>query len=324
MDFVSLYYFLEAGKSLNFTKSAQKMFISQQNLSKHIKNLEKYYQAQLFERKPQLKLTDAGEALMKFAESVFSEERAIKNILSDISHQRRGTIRIGASAPRSRIFMTELLKIFAPEYPLVQIELVNSTSSDLEKMVEAGQLDFAIGIFPDPSPQLICQNVLRDHIYLTAADSLLYRCLGENAAALKEKGANGLQMSDIVALPLIFPSDSNRISHTLSRLLQKCSSQTIGDLNIYMYTTYPQFYFNICIDGLAAAFMTQMSLLDIISKIGTPMNFFPLFDGQVPAYHRISILYSATERQPEYKKRFLYLLQNYFAKVEQLRLLQKP
>lgn len=324
MDFVSLYYFLEAGRALNFTKAAQKLFISQQNLSKHVKNLEVYYQAQLFERKPQLKLTDAGEALMKFAESVFIEERAVKNTLSDICNQRRGTLRIGASTPRSRIFMPELLRIFAPEYPLVQIELINSTSSELEKMVEGGQLDFAIGIFPDPPVQLTCRNVLHDHIYLTVADSLLYRCLGENAVALKAKKLSGIQMSDAIGIPLIFPASSNRLSHTLLRALQKCFSSTINDLNIYMYTTYPQFYLNICIDGLAAIFMTQMSLFHDIREIGTQINVFPLYDGSSPIYHSISLLYRGDgQYQPEFKTRFMHLIENYFAQVEQLRLLQK-
>lgn len=152
MDIISLYYFIEAGKTLNFTKAAQKLFISQQNLSKHIKNLEEYYQVQLFERKPHLKLTDAGKVLMEFAETMFAQERNVKNVLNDISNQRRGTLRIGASAPRSRIFMPEIINLFAAEYPLVQIELINSTSSELEKMAANGEIDFAVGIFSEPSP----------------------------------------------------------------------------------------------------------------------------------------------------------------------------
>lgn len=324
MDIISLYYFIEAGKTLNFTKAAQKLFISQQNLSKHIKNLEEYYQVQLFERKPHLKLTDAGKVLMEFAETMFAQERNVKNVLNDISNQRRGTLRIGASAPRSRIFMPEIINLFAAEYPLVQIELINSTSSELEKMAANGEIDFAVGIFSEPSPQLIRCNLLHDHIYFVASDSLLYRCLGERAIALKDKQFRGIQMSDTVGIPLIFPSSSNRLTHTLLQALQKTKPLTISDLNIYMYTTYPQFYLDICIGGLAAAFLTQMSLFHDIHEMGPQMNFFPLYDETTPLYHSISLLYQGDQKnQPKFKCLFLHLIKAYFSRIEQQRLLER-
>ena len=40
MDTNSLYYFAEAAKDMNFTKTAKRLFISQQNLSNHIMRLE--------------------------------------------------------------------------------------------------------------------------------------------------------------------------------------------------------------------------------------------------------------------------------------------
>ena len=67
MDTVSLIYFSEAAKDLNFTKTAQRLFISQQTLSNHIARLEEAYQVKLFERKPRLMLTSAGETLLSFA-----------------------------------------------------------------------------------------------------------------------------------------------------------------------------------------------------------------------------------------------------------------
>lgn len=64
----SLHYFAEAAKELNFTKTAKRLFISQQNLSHHIARLEEYFEVQLFERKPWLALTYAGEVLLAYAE----------------------------------------------------------------------------------------------------------------------------------------------------------------------------------------------------------------------------------------------------------------
>ena len=43
MNLLSLYYFVELAKELHVTNTAQKLYISQQNLSQHIQRLEQYY-----------------------------------------------------------------------------------------------------------------------------------------------------------------------------------------------------------------------------------------------------------------------------------------
>ena len=50
MDLISLYYFQELSKDLNMTKTAERLYISQQTLSNHIQRLEQYYGTKLFYR----------------------------------------------------------------------------------------------------------------------------------------------------------------------------------------------------------------------------------------------------------------------------------
>lgn len=75
MDITSLYYFQELAKNLHMTNTAEKLHISQQTLSNHIKRLEEYYGTLLFYRKPSLSLTSAGEALLAFAEEVIQKSK---------------------------------------------------------------------------------------------------------------------------------------------------------------------------------------------------------------------------------------------------------
>ena len=105
MDLISLYYFQELSKDLNMTKTAQRLYISQQTLSNHIQRLEQYYGVQLLYRKPSLSLTCAGEFVLSFAQVMGKEERNLKDILSDIEHQERGVLRVGASMVRSIQFL---------------------------------------------------------------------------------------------------------------------------------------------------------------------------------------------------------------------------
>ena len=54
MDTLSLYYFSELAKDLHITRTANRLFISQQTLSNHIMRLEEYYGVKLLNRKPSL------------------------------------------------------------------------------------------------------------------------------------------------------------------------------------------------------------------------------------------------------------------------------
>ena len=47
MNITSLYYFQELAKNLHMTNTADKLYISQQTLSNHIKRLEEYYGTKL-------------------------------------------------------------------------------------------------------------------------------------------------------------------------------------------------------------------------------------------------------------------------------------
>ena len=79
MDLISLHYFQELSKDLNMTKTAERLYISQQTLSNHIQRLEQYYNAPLFYRKPSLSLTCAGEFVLGFAQVMEKEERNLKD-----------------------------------------------------------------------------------------------------------------------------------------------------------------------------------------------------------------------------------------------------
>ena len=64
MDDFRLRVFITAAKTLNFTKCAEQLYISQPAVSKHIGELESRYKVQLFERSgSRLALTEAGITL---------------------------------------------------------------------------------------------------------------------------------------------------------------------------------------------------------------------------------------------------------------------
>ena len=83
MNNISLYYFITVAQELNITKAAEKLFITQQSLSEHIKKLEKTYNAVFFERHPRLKLTYQGEQMLAYAQKVVEAEQELDEKLQD-------------------------------------------------------------------------------------------------------------------------------------------------------------------------------------------------------------------------------------------------
>ena len=64
MTITQIQYFLSAAETLNFTKTANSLHVSQQVVSYQIQTLEKYLGVQLFQReKKQLYLTPDGQLL---------------------------------------------------------------------------------------------------------------------------------------------------------------------------------------------------------------------------------------------------------------------
>ena len=76
-DTISLYYFTEAAKDLNFTQTASRLFLSQQNLSSHIARLESKCGCKLFLRKPKMQLTYEGELFLSYAKEAVASESNI-------------------------------------------------------------------------------------------------------------------------------------------------------------------------------------------------------------------------------------------------------
>ena len=89
MNLLTLYYFVELARELHVTNTAQKLYISQQNLSQHIQRLEQYYGVSLFHRKPKLALTYEGEQLYAVAVKILAGTRIRKPPGRYIGQQHR-------------------------------------------------------------------------------------------------------------------------------------------------------------------------------------------------------------------------------------------
>lgn len=315
MDLTSLYYFRELSKDLNMTKTAARLYISQQTLSNHIRRLEQHYHTPLFYRKPSLALTCAGEFVLAFAQVVEKEEVNLQDILSDIEHQERGTLRVGASMARGTQFLPRILPDFYCRYPQVELRFVDGLSQKLEAMLSNGELDLAVVLSDQYRPDLVEHELCRDPIYLCVPENLLQQYYSpQQAQKLKESAAKGANIQDFARLP--FAMMTNR----LGTRIKECFLREQVTLTTPFTGTSTGQILPLCAKGVLACCCSHLSLMEFDSRLGDQINIFPLLDRGEPMVQRLSLLRHKQRYLPHFSKYFMDLLFQTAAQLEQVQI----
>ena len=315
MDLTSLYYFRELSKDLNMTKTAARLYISQQTLSNHIHRLEQHYDTPLFYRKPSLALTCAGEFVLAFAQVVEKEEVNLRDILSDIEHQERGTLRVGASMARGTQFLPRILPDFYRRYPQVSLQFVDGLSQNLEGMLSNGELDLAVVLSDEYRPDLVEHELCRDPIYLCVPECLLQQYYSpQQVQTLKESAAKGANIQDFARLP--FAMMTNR----LGTRLQECFLREQVTLSILFTGPSTSQILPLCSKGVVACCCSHLSLMEAGNRLENQINIFPLLDEGEPMVQRLSLLRHKQRYLTHFSKYFTDLLFQTAAQLEQIQI----
>ena len=310
MDITSLYYFTEVAKDLNITKTANRLYISQQTLSNHIQRLEEYFGAPLLYRKPRLALTYAGEFVLDYARQCIKEETNLKDILSDLEHMERGVIHFGASPLRMHS-LTAILPDFSARYPHVELRLTNAVSKELAPMVAQGDLDFAIiNHEPDDDPLLLSDKLISDQVYFCIADSLLEAHFGARAGEVRERSREGVCLRDFADVPVCI------FDNFLGKKIQRSLDEAKFTPRRYLTSHYSQITTAIGFQGLAAFFATRVMLFGQNADARSKMNIFPLLYEEKPVTLDIFLMRNRQRYLTHYSKYFLELLFRYYQDAE--------
>ncbi len=224
-------YFLVVVQEKSIAKAAEKLFMSQQNLSNHIARLEKKY-GKLFLRRPKFSLTPVGTALYRTLQQIRVLEQGLQNQITEWQKTPYGIIRFGIHSARARVLFPGILARYRKQYPQVSIQLFLQDTIDNEAMLQNGELDMFLGIDTRQNPNFHQMHLLQEPI-----------CLIANAEVLQAAGItlqNGeIALKDLTKLPfLLSPSISNfrqKIDHFLTaHQISLTERMTIGDFEIQL------------------------------------------------------------------------------------------
>ncbi len=140
--------FLGVASTGSFTKTAQRLHQSQAALSSMIRELEKQLGSRLFNRSTRsVELTEAGSRFVPVATHIVEALEAAAVDLAEMDRQAGIRLNIGVTPIIAQSLIPLAINRFRERAPHVQLGVADCPPAELQRMVEAGQLDAAFGAF---------------------------------------------------------------------------------------------------------------------------------------------------------------------------------
>ena len=154
----------------NFTKAAERLYISQPSLSKQLKMLEKNLDSTLINRRSnKIFLTENGKIFLQYSERILALCEESCRVLIDLKNGDRGNLTIGASQTIGTYLMPQIVSLFAQNYPQINLKLqINSTPIIINSILKQ-KIDLAVvgGEIPNElKKNLIVKYFVKDEINL--------------------------------------------------------------------------------------------------------------------------------------------------------------
>lgn len=305
----SLYYFTEVAKDLHITRTAERLFMSQQTLSNHIARLEQYYGTKLLERKPKLSLTYAGELVLEFAKRATRQNSNLKSRIAEIQQEQQGPVRFAAASLRVDMCLPGIMGQFGEEYPHVEVRVINAATDSAVRLVLEDEADVALTLSVD-NPEIVSRRIISDQVFLCVSDRLLKNCYGDAADEIRTRSEQGAVLSDFAKLPFCL------LDNKLGKLIRGCFSSVGLDPIVHMVTPSVQTGALVGFRGTAAFFSTRASLVSMQSTIPNDLDIFPLFHEGRPFTHDLYLIHRLDKYLPQYMMRFIELIEDFFRIAE--------
>ncbi|AZG72050.1 LysR family transcriptional regulator [Shewanella livingstonensis] len=144
----TLQIFLTIVETKNFTRAAQKCFMTQPTLTKTIQRLESNMGEQLLIRNNQtVELTQAGQLFEQSAREILGHWHRLQEDMSNLSGLKSGRLRLGVCPMMSSLIIS-LLTAYRQQYPGVEIQMYEYGGFGCEQALLNNSLDIAFTALP--------------------------------------------------------------------------------------------------------------------------------------------------------------------------------
>ncbi len=249
MELRQLEYFQMASRLKNITRAAERLRVSQPNITVAIKKLEAELGIQLFDRsQKQLSLTPEGAVFLNRIELALRNIQDAVLEVNDYKQLQKGTIKIGIPSMIGAYLFPKIFSSFQRKYSHLDVYLYEEGSMKIREQLERDELDFGIVIISDASPSLQL---------LPMSTNQIVACVPENHPLAQK---DSISIQDMLDTDLIMLKEGSFLRHLV---LQKLKAASITP-NIVLESNQIE-----TIKGLVSSGVGIAYLLDFIVE-GTP------------------------------------------------------
>lgn len=196
MEFKALKYFLTAAREGSITKAANRLGLTQPNLSRQINMLERDIGKKLFIRSNyKIKLTSDGVLLKKRAEEIMDMVDKTREDFKSSDSIIAGDIYIGAAETETISSIAKIIKGMRKDFPNIMYHIHSGNYGDITEKLDKGLIDF--GILIEPAD-------LSLYDYIDIPTNEVWGILARRDSKIAKK--KFVEKKDLISLPIIIPT----------------------------------------------------------------------------------------------------------------------
>jgi DNA-binding transcriptional LysR family regulator len=182
----------EVAETLNFTRAAERLGLTQSAVSHQIKALERELGEPLFVRaKRGVQLAAGGRAALEHAVRILDDVDALRTRLQGEGPTASGRVRAAAATQAFVHLFAELFEVFMKSHPRIELTFRTTVSTDQTVAdIVGGAAEVGFAALPVYSPSLHVRELFEDELVLVAAPG--HRLAGRGRASVADIAAERL------------------------------------------------------------------------------------------------------------------------------------
>ncbi|PMR72886.1 LysR substrate-binding domain-containing protein [Billgrantia endophytica] len=171
MELRHLRYFLAVAETLNFTRAADKVHVTQSTLSHQIRQLEEELGQELFARVgKRVVTTEAGQTFYEQVVPILRKIDQAVGSLKEVPHDLRGELRIAATHSFNVQLIPLCLSVFIQRFPLIKVVVEELSGDRISEELINGNLDLGISYRPSVPRGLRFEPLYNEELKLITAN----------------------------------------------------------------------------------------------------------------------------------------------------------
>ncbi|MCY9669323.1 LysR family transcriptional regulator [Paenibacillus alginolyticus] len=242
MRIEQLLYIIEINQTGSISLAAEKLHVSQPNISQAIVSLEEELGVKLFKRSRFGAVpTEDGKLIISKAEEIIQKVEELRETAECQSNQLSGFLSIASVPSLCLSVLPSTLAIFKAKHAGVELEMLELDYPQIKQEVQSGKVDIGLIAvsrnYEEPNKQLITETLM---------DSRVMACVGKNSPLSHRKS---ISLEELVHQPILLNSE-----YLIGKL------KKYGEPNILFKLGNSEAAKRVIAEGIAVGFYTETGL----------------------------------------------------------------